>query len=428
MPERFYSSYFIVSLFLCARAWGWGGPHGTITQASLKALPAWQQEALGTELQPLGSLYCAIPDLVHTRKDLAPYAMMDSRPGIVYLVNLHLPATPAENYEYLRYFLDKAVAAMQTNAVADATRFAGTLAHFLEDWGCPAHSVPNDNMFTLFKQFLPPPDDYRHTPLHGPVENGTFDLALSGYKPRLLGTTVDEAAFTLLQRSQEATVYARGQVVPIIQALYADDTNAWNAAQQKAALFDAKLVADALYTFLCLGHRQIAPAEAAPLRTVDLSAFAPLEAPNLYIPQSAFFGKPKWGHAIMGAALKDGKEAVPLKLNVDENGKVTVRTFPSGIGTGTRSTLSYLIPKNVYTRFTAQVGLHAELGKTGNVTFEVLGNGRSLARIGPLLGDAPSRTVDVNLAGVTNLQLTATSAGGDGSGNYAVWGAPALIK
>ena len=42
------------------------------------------------------------------------------------------------------------------------------------------------------------------------------------------------------------------------KALYANDTNAWNAAQQKAALFDAKLVADALYTLICLGRKQIA--------------------------------------------------------------------------------------------------------------------------------------------------------------------------
>lgn len=430
MNVRFFFAPIVAAalLFTTARAWAWGGPHSTITQAALQALPAWQLGALGSEAQPLGSLYCAIPDLVHTRKDLAPYAMMDSRPGVVYLVNLHLPATPPENYEYLRYFLGQAVAALQTNAVADAARYAGTLAHFLEDWGCPAHSVPNDNMFTLFKQFLPPPEAYRYTPLHGPVENGTFDLKLGDFKPRLLGTSVDEAAFTLLRRSQEATVYARGQVVPIIQALYANDTNAWNAAQQKAALLDARLVADALYTLICLGRQQIAPAEAEPLRSVDLSAFAPLEAPNLYMPQTSFFGKPQWGHAILGASLKDGKEAVPLTLNVEENGKSSARTYTSGIGTGTRSVLSYLIPPNVYARFTAQVGLHADLGKEGSVTFEVLGNGRSLARLGPMRGDAPSRSVDVALAGVTNLQLTATSAGGNGSGNYAVWAAPLLVK
>jgi len=421
--------YSILPILLAAHhAWGWGGPHATITQAALKTLPEWQQETLGAERSALGSLYCAIPDLVYTRKDLAPYAMMDSLPGKVYLVSLHLPATPSENYGQLRYFLGKAVTALQTNAVADAARYAGTLAHMLEDWGCPAHSVPGDNMFTLFKQFLPPPEACRFTPLHGPVENGVFDVALGGYSPRLLGTSVDEAAFNLLQRSQETTIYARGQVIPIIQAFYAGDTNAWNAAQQKAALLDARVVADALYTLVCLARQRFAADEAAPLRTLDLSAFAPLEAPNLYMPQTAFFGKPQWGHATCGATLKSGGEALPLRLRTTDNGRSAISTFERGIGTGTRSVLTYLVPAGIYERFTVQAGLHAELGTTGNVIFEVSGNDRCLARIGPVTGSMPAQAIDVAIAGITNLQLTVTSAGGDGTGNYAVWGSPRLQK
>lgn len=417
----------IAAALLCAtHASGWGGPHGTVTQAALKTLPPWQQEALGDELRPLGSLYCIIPDLVYTRKDLAPFASMDSRPGVLYLVTLHLPAAPAESYEYLRYFLGRAVSALQTNNVGDAARYAGTLSHFLEDWSCPAHSVPNDNMFTLFKQFLPPPEAYRLTPLHGPVENGSFPVDIGGYRPALLGTTPDEAAFNLLRRAQEGTVFARGQVIPIIQALYAGDTNACNAAQQKAAVFGARLVADALYTVVCLGRSKIEPSEAASLQSADLSAFAPLEAPSLYMPQTSFFSKPYWGCAARGAILTGKGETVPLRLNVP--GEPTARTFSAGIGTGTRSSLSYLIPPGVYTRFTAWAGLHADLGSAGQVTFEVSGNGRSLARLGPVSGNAAALPVDVPLDGVTNLLLTVTSAGGDGSGNFAVWGEPCLVK
>lgn len=77
--------------------------------------------------------------------------------------------------------------------------------------------------------------------------------------------------------------------------------------------------------------------------TLTASAAAPLEAPDLYLPQSSFFRKPYWGYATVGASLRDGKTTVPL-------------------------------------------------------------------------------------AGITNLQLIATFVGGDGSGNYAVWGAPRLLK
>lgn len=117
-----------------------------------------------------------------------------------------------------------------------------------------------------------------------------------------------------------------------------------------------------------------------------------------------------------------------MKLRIEEKGKVSEKTFPAGIGTGTRSSLSYLVPEGVYTRFEAWAGLHSELGTGGNVLLEIKGNGKSLARVGPIAGSAPTAKVSLSLAGVTNLQLIATSAGGDGKGNDAVWGKPRLVK
>ncbi len=422
-PAAWFVSAVLASTFY---AWGWGAPHGTITQAATVTLPDWQKQLLGDELKRLGDAYCFIPDQVYADKTNASFAMMETKPGVVYLVNLHLPATPAENYSILQYFMNKAVASLKAGNMGDAARYSGTLAHVLEDWGCPAHAVPGDNMFTLFKQFLPPPPAQHYTLLHSPVEGGTFTIRLDAYQPRLLGTTVDEAAFNLLRRSQEATINARGQVNPIIQALYANDTNTANAAQQKAALFDAAVVADALHTVCCLGQARF-PDQGA-LAAVDVSTLLPLQAPDLYFPQAAFFSKPYWGYATSGVLLCNGTEPVPLQLNVQEQGQIVSKTFASGIGTGTRSDLTYQIPTHVYGRFTVQVGLHAELGKSGSVIFEVSGNGKSLVRLGPIQGAAPAQSIDVVLTGVTNLQLTVTSAAGDGKGNYAIWANPKLEK
>ena len=88
-------------------------------------------------------------------------------------------------------------------------------------------------MFTLMKQFLPPTDEYRFVPIHGPIETGQFTVDLGNYRPTLLGTSVEEAAFNLLQRVHESTINARAQVIPIMQALYRKDEAASNAAQQK---------------------------------------------------------------------------------------------------------------------------------------------------------------------------------------------------
>jgi len=75
--------------------------------------------------------------------------MMDSHPGEKYLLFLHLPSQPTEYLEALRYFMEKAVGAIQAGNMGDAARFMGTICHLVEDYGSPAHTVPGDNMFTL---------------------------------------------------------------------------------------------------------------------------------------------------------------------------------------------------------------------------------------------------------------------------------------
>lgn len=412
---------------LALDAGAWGEPHGAITQAALAALPQSQRAQLGAEAGPLGNRYCVIPDEVFKGPEIAKYAMMDSRPGVTYLVNLHLPSQQPDNYEILRYFMGKAVRALQAGNVGDAARYAGTLSHALEDWSCPAHVVPGDNMFTLFQQFLPPPETMRHTLLHGPIEKGTLKVNLSGYKPELLGATVDEAAFNLLHRINDATLCARGQTVPIIQALYAGNSNAVAAAQLKAATKGATVVADALHTFLCLSAQQLDASALVPLQSVDLSRRWPLEATNLFFPQSTFFSRPYWGHAQMGGVLEGGTNAVPMKLRVAENGCEVLKTFDHGVGVGTRCSLTYLVPAGVYERFTVLAGLHADLGTKGGVEFTVFGDGKKLAGVA-LTGDQPAHHFDCDLAGVTTLQLVTTARGGDANANHAIWAEPSLLK
>lgn len=418
----------VVAVAVAPPARAWGGPHATITGAAAGILPEWQKSLWGDELPRLISDHCFIPDRVHEDPDAARFAAMDSRPGMRYIVGLHLPASQPENFEVLQYFLGRAVAALADGRTGDAARYAGTLVHAIEDWSCPAHAVPGDNMFTLFKQFIPPPEEYRPVPLHSLIENGTFDVPTGDAQPRLAGLSVDEAAYHLLHRVNLATIAARAQVIPCLTALYAHDTNALNAAQQKAAVQSARLAADALHTIACLAAKRFPEDAGAAFREVSLSTRIPLEAPNLAVPQSAFFSRPHWGYAQAGLALRGGTNPVPLALRIDEAAGPVVHEFADGIGTGTRSTNSLFIPPGVYRSFESWVGLHAALGTNGHVVFEVLGDGRPLARVGPLKGGGAAHRISTPVAGVTNLQMIVTSAGGDGLGNYAVWGEPRLVK
>ena len=430
MKTKTYFAIVGLIILSCLRASGWGGPHAAITKAGLETLPTKQKTLLGDELPRLVSTYCIIPDIIHKDKSLAPFAIIYSSPGVVCPANLHLPAQQPENFKILRYFMGKAVAALRNGDISQAAKFTGTLCHAIEDWSCPAHVAAGDNMFTLFQQFMPPPDSMKNKLLHGPIEANKLNVVIADHKPQLLGTTVDEAAFRLLHRVNEGTVLAREQIIPIIQGIYAGDTNTVIAAQMKSALLGARLVADAVYTIIALGSKTGEAGNQALLATVDISAFYPLEAIDLFFAQAKFLSSPYWGHPHHGFVLAGGTNAIPLKLRVDDNGTVTAKEFASGIstGSGANSSLTFLVPTNVYTRFIVLAGLHPELGAKGGAEFSVTGNGKLLANA-CVAADQPAHRFDCDLAGVTNLQLLVTATkGSDAKSNYAIWAEPKLIK
>lgn len=417
----------LVTLLPLTASFGWGEPHLAITKGALEVLPSSQKELLGAELEPLGSRYCLIPDEVYSDKENAKYAMMDSEPGKVYLLKLHLPATQMENLEALRYFMEKAVAALKAGNKGDAARYMGTICHQLEDYGSPSHTIPGDNMFTLLQQFLPPSDGMKGKLLHGPIENGTFEVSIKDYLPQLLGTSVEEASWRLLHRVHEGIINARSTTLPIIQGLYANDAQAVLTSQLKAATMDARVVADALHTILCLGAEKFDEKEQASLKTVGTAALFPLEAVNLYFPQSEFFSAPYWGYPRTGVTLEGGTREVPLKLRVAKDGVVTEQEFTNGISAGMGRTLTFHLPKDVYQRFTVRVGLHPQLGAQGRVEFTVNGDGKPLATV-TLGGEDPAKPLDCDLTGVSQIQLVLTSRGLNSKSNYAIWAEPTLIK
>lgn len=402
---------------------GWGEPHHAITRAALDVLPAWQKEVLGGELTQLGDSYCMIPDHVFTDKENARFARMESAPNEVYLKILHLPTQQPEYLEVMRYFMEQAVASLRNGKIGDAARYMGTVCHQIEDYGSPAHTVPGDNMFTLLQQFLPPSDAMKGQLMHGPIENGDFKVSIDGYKPRLLGTTVNEAAWWLMHRVHEEILNARSTTVPIIQALYREDKVDVVKHQMRAAVMDAQVVSDAVYTMLCLGMQKFADPEQAKLTEVLIGSFFPLEAASCYYPQSQFFSSPNWGHARSGVILAGGSKDIPLKLCVGSSNQV----FENGISAGMGKPLTFLLPKNVYARFTVLAGLHPELGVKGRVEFTISGDGKALNTV-ILNGTDPARLLECDVSGVSELQLLLTSRGVDSKSNYAIWAEPTLVK
>ena len=347
---------------------------------------------------------------------------------MVYLRKLHVPEPEqTENLATLRYFMGKAVTALQAGEVGDAARYMGTVCHTIEDFGSPAHTVPGDNMFTLFQQFMPPPERMKGKLLHSLIENGDLKVGIAGYQPRLLGDTVEEASWRLLHRVHEAILNARSTTVPIIQALYADDAAGVKTGQLKAATVDAQVTADAIYTMLSLGAGKFDEHERRSLSSAGLAWLFPVEAVSLFYPQTHFAGAPNWGHAQSGVILEGGMEERPLKLRFPDEDTVVAREFTEGISPVMGKPLTYLLPAGVFQQFTVQAGLHPELGAKGKVEFSISSEGRVLASATVGGGD-PAQTLACDITGVAKLQLNAISRGPDPKSNYAIWAEPILSK
>ena len=420
---RYFAFTTLLTLATPSLVFGWGEPHHAITRAALDVLPPWQKELIGGELTQLGDNYCMIPDHVFTDKENARFARMDSAPNEVYLKILHLPTQQPEYLEVMRYFMEKAVESLRNGKLGDAARYMGTVCHQIEDYGSPAHTVPGDNMFTLLQQFLPPSDAMKGQLMHGPIENGDFKVSIDGYKPKLLGTTVNEAAWRLMHRVHEEILNARSTTVPIIQALYKEDKESVVKHQLRAAVMDAEVVADAVYTMLCLGMQKYAAEEQAALKEVPIGSFFPLEAASLYYSQTQFFSSPNWGCPRSGVILAGGNKDIPLQLCVGSGNQ----EFKNGISAGMGKPLTFLLPKDVYSRFKVLAGLHPELGEKGRVEFTINGDGKVLSTV-ILNGTDPARLMECDVSGVSELQLMLTSRGVDAKSNYAIWAEPTLVK
>ncbi|MEY9966197.1 beta-galactosidase GanA [Streptacidiphilus sp. MAP12-16] len=94
--------------------------------------------------------------------------------------------------------------------------------------------------------------------------------------------------------------------------------------------------------------------------------------------------------------------------------------YPSGLGTNAVSDVALYLGGHC-SRFTAQVGVDAEVGGAGSVTFSVVADGRTLVTTPVIRGGAAATSIDVDTTGAQLLDLV-VGDGGDGNGNdHADW-------
>ena len=391
-------------------AHAWGPMHSSITEAAFDSLPEWERAIFSAQRARLIEFDCMIPDYARAasnRATLGKYAVLPNGDPFT-----HEPHGHRHNYEQMLHYVTQAVEQLRAGNADEASRYAGCLLHFLEDCGSPAHSIPGDNQHGLMKDLIVVPEKFRDRPLHGLIEDGQLTLDLAGYKPRLLGTTPEEAAFHLVERLHFAIRNARSQVIPILQGVFASDQNAMDAGRRKAATADAQISADALHTIVCIAKGKFDVAEKAKLETVDVASLTPLEMiAQSYFPQNTFFSNPYFGYPTTNGILKDGTGKIPLVLRVMENGATAERSFPHGLGLGTHSRVSYALPAKTYDRFECRVGLHAPLGAEGSVAFRIFADGEAVFDSGIMTGADASRKITLPVWRVRELSFDIEARG-----------------
>lgn len=407
-------------------AYGWGKKgHGAIRAWAMERIPEWQRQRLGEEaIATLVADYTSLQD-EHAggrAPHLDPYCLV---PGI--RLSLH-DVNPGEaSIEATRWYLARIRESLAAGETDEAMKFLGVLCHWNEDPGCPsAHCSPVSE--TALRLLLPPPPDkqnlnflYGYGGIADP-DSARYTIAKEDYRPKLLGTDEEEAAVRIFQRQRLVERDAAAEIVPLVQAVLADDTAGADRVRARAALRNARHIADLVHTALSLAEGRIDPDEGSTLEVQPLEGWLPdFEGGRTAHP---YYVVP----FLVGQAMDADRVLHPLAFP----GEGTEATVKSGFGMGAPFALPFPIgPGGVFERFTCRVGLHPMAGESGEIVFSIEVNGTPATLTDPIRsGDAPVK-IEIPLPQEGFVTLSLRTLAGEGSepkDNLAVWAEPRLHR
>lgn len=410
--------------------------HAIMTGAALRALSAWQRAVWRREEKELIHTYCMYADTYFSdkKKEAAPYMEMSGG---------KLPVFPWERrayrkdgsgndsiscayygpfYSVFTCYLKRIIGALQKKDVSTAARFAGVLAHVIEDCASPAHACGTDMStdMEMIRLLLPAPSDRKRIePLHQAIEKRYPSFSLDGYEPVCLGFSPDEAAFHLMTRFTDMIDSCIALTIPMVRAHYADDTHAMRKFLGDAGASAARLVADVLCTAACIAYKKHDRSHEKALSHVDMTTLVPVE-------RTGYAPKPYFYHSVRNTNRSLNADFQPVPLMLISNG--ASRRYEKGFGVGVPFAITYRIPTGVYSHFSAIVGVHTKLGGKGAV-FSVVGDGKTLYT-SDVIRIRKAMPVTVPLGRVKELSLIVRSAGKSKAAmsDHAVWAKPVLIK
>ncbi len=408
-----------------ALAWGWG--HKWITQWAVERLPDWQQDYFGPdELAKLSDEYRAIQDTYSGSKsaELKPYV---DTPGVG--ARLHDVHAIGPSVVSIKWLVQQVIDRMAAGEPDEAMKYLGVLCHWHEDPGSPtAHASPISE--SMWRWLLPPANDqvqsqsyiygYKNVGLDV-YEMHTPDEA---YTPRLLGSTLDEAAARMYQDQRLLAHFAASRILRLLVAVNDNDQATRDALMTELALYNGRHVANIIYTVGCLASGNIDAAEDQQNQSQDLAAWLPN---NYVLERGALYSPPYHGVPfLVNQSYTPKRAVVPLAFIGEE------RVYDTGFGVGANGVIQFTIaPGRVFDRFEAMVGLHASAGKDARVSFVVEKDGQEIARVGPMSVGDGGRAIEAVLAGDDKIDLTLRCENATGSPLsqvVGVWASPRLHR
>ena len=334
------------------------------------------------------------------------------------------PAPPSDQWKRIgvyTYLLKRMTGAFREKNYSDFIKFAGCLSHAMGDATQPAHIGP-DTRNVFLSQMLPVPDrpylkDFHY---HTSVESVDGDCGPLP-PPRLLGASEAEAAWKTASDAQNAVAYCRRFLIPTIQALFDNDLKKAESLAAEPVTMAAELTANLLYSAI-----RIARGETGELPSVDLRHLLPVE---------------EFHDLVYGSAVLDGNRKVPPNNVPVTPGQLRINGRPEtlpGLGmlphsgmNGERSCyMTWILPRNVFRRFTALAGMHAVLAVGGAAEFRVLLDGSPVWSSGRMTVEDEAVPVIVELGSASTITLKVLDANNGSSfwQNHAYWGRPELLR
>lgn len=341
------------------------GSHALFGKIAFSMLPDWEKELVRPDMSEEAMAKPYIPEAIKTPGDKMAFMCVISdliyydecKPFVTFPDGRWIPHCPPDKHgqalssglpicrtvavEITETLMNKMIKAIQDDDWETAIRHGGALAHYLQEPFTPGHAMDNK----IFHELFPDPDPERHIRLHH-----AFDCAsdlFTPLPPRLMGTSVAEAALRIQIEIDRGIKEGKKLVGPIIQSVYENkprEVRAKMLAQQSCkATF---ITSSVWHTAISIAINRFETEEIKQLESIDLTKVCP-------------YFLHAWQYVdILPGCLVENTRKIPIHVwTTDTDGETKEQHIENGFGMGGHMGIKFFVNGDVYPHFHCRVGL-----------------------------------------------------------------------